>query len=221
MPNHLPPQVLLKVEVILFDLGGVLIDIDGQRVFAHWARCAGVDAASLHSRFAMDEAYHQFERGELDAAAYFAALRLRLGIDISDGDFLAGWNAMLVGEKPGIRDVLARAATQHPLYLFSNTNHPHHAAWGVDYATMLSPFARLFVSSEIGRRKPEAAAFHYVAEAIGKPPASILFFDDSAENVDGARAVGMPAVHVRTMQDIIDVLARLEQRGLAADTRRR
>lgn len=219
MPNHPRPlevlaETLPRVEVLLFDLGGVLIDIDGQRVFAHWARCAGVDAATLRSRFAMDEAYHQFERGELDAAAYFATLRIRLGIDIPDADFLAGWNAMLVGEKSGIRAVLARAAAQHPLYLFSNTNSVHHAVWGADYATMLSPFARLFVSSEIGRRKPEPAAFHYVAEAIGRPPENILFFDDSAENVDGARAVGMPAVHVSRTQDIIDVLAHLEQRGL-------
>lgn len=214
MPEHLLAQAQPKVEVILFDLGGVLIDIDGRRVFAHWARCAGVDAATLRSRFAMDEAYHQFERGELDTTAYFDTLRRRLGIDIPEADFLAGWNAMLVGEKPGIRDILARAATQHPLYLLSNTNPPHHTAWGADYATMLSPFTRLFVSSEIGRRKPEPAAFHYVAEAIGKPPESILFFDDSMENVDGARAVGMPAVHVRTTQDIIDALARLEQRGL-------
>jgi len=213
LPDEMLTQPLHQVEAILFDLGGVLIDIDGQRVFAHWARCAGTDATTLRSRFVMDEAYHRFERGELNATAYFDTLRIRLGIDISDADFLAGWNAMLVGEKPGIREVLARAATLHPLYLFSNTNRPHHAAWGVDYAAMLSPFAHLFVSSEIGRRKPEPAAFHYVAEAIGMPLESILFFDDATENIEGARAVGMPAVQVRTTQDIIDALARLEQRG--------
>lgn len=219
MPHHPPPpaqlpQTLPKVEALLFDLGGVLIDIDGRRVFAHWARCAGVDAAILRSRFAVDEAYRQFERGELDIPTYFAALRARLGIDLSDADFLAGWNAMLVGEKTGIREVLAQAAKHHPLYLFSNTNSAHHAVWGCDYAAMLSPFARLFVSSEIGRRKPEAEAFAYVAEAIGRPPENILFFDDAAENVEGARAVGMPAVHVTCTQDIIDVLAALGQRGL-------
>ena len=60
----------------------------------------------------------------------------------------------------------------------------------------------MFVSSEIGVRKPEPAAFAAIAAAIDLPLERILFFDDTLANVEGALAVGMPAVHVRSLDDI-------------------
>jgi putative hydrolase of the HAD superfamily len=65
------------------------------------------------------------------------------------------------------------------------------------------------VSSEIGHRKPERAAFDHVASAIGATPGNILFFDDGAENVTGARDAGMQAVHVTSTNSVRDVLALL------------
>jgi putative hydrolase of the HAD superfamily len=59
----------------------------------------------------------------------------------------------------------------------------------------------------MGKRKPEPDAFQAVADAIGVPLDAILFFDDTLENVQGARAVGMRAVHVRSGKDIEDAVA--------------
>lgn len=198
-----------RIEVLLFDLGGVLIDIHGERVLEHWARCAGVGADILRSRFEIDEAYREHERGERDACGYFAALRDRLGIAISDEDFLTGWNAMLGDEKPDVRTLLDRAARAYPLYLFSNTNAAHHAVWSRTLGSLLQRFQKQFVSSEIRLRKPEPQAFLHVAEAMATAPENVLFFDDVLENIHGARAVGMQAVHVRSSQDIADALAQL------------
>lgn len=203
MPRAVP------VEALLFDLGGVLIEIDFGRAFAHWARCAGVDPDTLRGRFRTDDFYVQHEIGRIDAAAYFASLRGTLGVDLADTDFEEGWGAILVREVPGIRALLEEAARQRPLYLFSNTNVSHHRLWASRHAELLAPFRRIFVSSELGKRKPTPEAFHAVAQAIDVPPERILFFDDALDNVNGALAVGMQAIHVQSIADIERAIERL------------
>ena len=63
-------------------------------------------------------------------------------------------------------------------------------------------FKKIFVSYELGLRKPDEEAFYAVAEAIGEPIHQILFFDDSPENVAIASRLGMQIVEVKTVQDV-------------------
>ncbi|HEX3098269.1 MAG TPA: HAD family phosphatase [Usitatibacter sp.] len=199
----------MTIDALVFDLGGVLIRLDWDAVFAHWARCSGADPAVLRERFAFDEAYARHERGEIDAARYFEAVRRALAIDLPDAELEAGWNALFVGEIAETTRLVAQAAERVPVHLFSNTNTAHQAAWSRDYAVALRPFARRFVSSEIGLRKPDRAAFEHVAREIGVPPGRILFFDDTEANVAGARAAGFQAVHVGSPEDVAGALDRL------------
>ena len=67
----------------------------------------------------------------------------------------------------------------------------------------------MFLSSAIGLRKPEATAFDHVVKAIGVPCERIVFFDDLAENIEGARKRGLTAVHVRSPDDVAEALAAL------------
>lgn len=204
---------MADVDALLFDLGGVLIRLDWDAVFAHWARCSGADPAALRGRFAFDDAYERHERGEIDAARYFEALRRTLAIDLADAELEAGWNALFVGEVAETTRLVAEVAPRIPVHLFSNTNPAHQAAWSRDYAQALRPFRRVFVSSEMGLRKPDRAAFEHVAREIGVPPARILFFDDTEANVAGARAAGLRAVHVRSPDDVARALDRFLDRG--------
>lgn len=194
------------IDALLFDLGGVLLEIDFTRAFAAWATAADVPLGQIASRFAFDEAYAAHERGEIGAAEYFAGLRRALGIDLSDDQFLAGWNAVIVGEIAGVRELLAAAARRWPLHLFSNTGEAHRSHWAPRHRELLQPFGRVFLSCEIGMRKPEPEAFVHVAGRIGAPPARIVFVDDTAENVAGARAAGMCAFLVRSPADIAAAL---------------
>ena len=198
-----------SADALLFDLGGVIIDIDFNRVFARWAARAGCDAASLRERFSADEPYRRHEVGAISDEEYFASLRGSLRIDIPHADFLAGWNAIFVREIPGIADLLARIAPKIPCYAFSNTNAAHELEWSQRFAGVLVHFRKVFVSSTIGLRKPDATAFQYVAKDIGVARERIAFFDDSAENIAGARACGLQAVHVRSHADVVGAVAAL------------
>ncbi len=196
-------------DALLFDLGRVVIDIDFLKVASRWAEHAGCAPEQITGRFLRDEMYHQHERGAVSDAAFFANLRTQLGIDITDAQFLEGWNAIFVGPMPGIAPLLARAAEKLPLYAFSNTNQAHIDHFSPVYAELLDHFREIFLSSSIGLRKPDADAYAHVVQAIGVPAERIVFFDDLAENVDGARAYGLKAVLVRSTDDVAAALAAL------------
>jgi putative hydrolase of the HAD superfamily len=195
------------VEALLFDLGGVLVEYDWERAFAHWGKRCGVPAARLRERFAVDAAFERYERGEASDAEYFAGLAAKLGVELGHDDLHAGWNCIFTGEVASTVALLRRIDPRMPLYVFSNTNAAHQSTWARDYARALEPFRHVFTSHEIGRRKPERAAFERVAAAIGAAPGRILFFDDVIENVQGARAAGMQAVHVRSPGDVARAVA--------------
>ncbi|HUP96896.1 MAG TPA: HAD-IA family hydrolase [Usitatibacter sp.] len=194
-------------QVLLFDFGGVLIEIDFERVFARWAELAGVPVAQVKQRFDHGEAYQQHERGEIDAAAYFAALRARLEIDLTDADFVDGWQQVFGAEIAPTVALLPRLAPRIPIHLFSNTNALHYDYWSKHYARALEPVERRFISCQMGVRKPERESFARVARELGVAPERILFFDDTLANVEGARAAGVPTVWVRSPADVESAVA--------------
>jgi putative hydrolase of the HAD superfamily len=197
-------------DALLFDLGRVVLDIDFSKVVACWAGHAGCEPAHLAGRFSWrDEFYQRHERGEISDAEFFAALRALLGVELSDAQFLEGWNAIFAGEMPGIAQLLARAAQRLPIYAFSNTNSPHVEYFSQRFADVLGHFRGLFLSSSIGLRKPDAQAYDHVVNAIGVPARRIVFFDDLAENIEGAHERGLIAVHVTSPNDVAKALAAL------------
>ena len=198
-----------SADALLFDLGRVVLDIDFSKAIACWAGHAGCEPEAIVARYVRDEAYRLHEVGKISDEAYFESLRVSLGIGISDAQFLEGWNAIFAGEMPDIAELLPRAAKQMPLYAFSNTNRPHVDYFSKEYADLLGHFHELYLSSSMGLRKPDAQAFDHVVAAIGAPAERIVFFDDLAENVEGARACGLTAVHVTSPRDVGDALKAL------------
>ncbi|MGB6252803.1 MAG: HAD-IA family hydrolase [Bradyrhizobium sp.] len=196
-------------DALLFDLGRVVLDLDFNRTLGLWAGHAGCEPASLRERFLRDKLYRRHEKGEISDEAFFAGLRSSLGVELSDAQFIEGWNAIFIGEMPGINQLLARAAKRLPLYAFSNTNAPHVAYFSGQYAEVLGHFRQVFVSSSIGLRKPDAEAYDHVVRAIGVPANRIVFFDDLAENIEGARQRGLRGVLVNSPEDVARALEAL------------
>jgi HAD superfamily hydrolase (TIGR01509 family) len=217
-PGRVDEELLYElrpVRALLFDLGGVVIDLDIGRAFQIWACRAGCDPTVIAERFSLDDSYEQHERGEIPASRYFAALRRSLGIDLSDDEFIEGWNDVYLGPVPGMAEVLSVAQRHLPLFAFTNSNPTHKSAWERLYADELRPFQMIYVSSDLGARKPETEAFRLVAKRMGFEPGEVLFFDDGPENVEGARTAGMQGVEVRSIRDVRWALSRI---GLEFDT---
>ena len=199
----------LSIQALLFDLGGIFVDISFERTLQAWSPFSPLSPNELRSAFRFDIAYERHERGEITREQYFDHLRLALQLRASDASIEAGWNAMLVGEITAARLLLERINQRIPCYLFSNSNATHKASWAARFPRVVGAFRQVFVSSDIGARKPERVAFDIVAGRIGVPPQSILFFDDLIENVEGAINADMHAAHVPSPQDLESIVERL------------
>lgn len=191
-----------SVDALLFDLGGVVIEIDFDRVFSHWALYSNQNIEFIKSRFAFDSNYERHERGEIEASEYFTSLRRTMGINITDKELIAGWNSIFVGEIPGVAAMLSDVREKLSIYAFTNSNLTHQLEWSKNYKHILNLFRDVFMSFEIGHRKPEPAAFKTVSRKIDVKLENILLFDDTLENIAGAKKIGMQAVHVTSPMDI-------------------
>jgi putative hydrolase of the HAD superfamily len=198
--------VKAPADALLIDLGGVLVALDWERMFASWSRDSGRPAEEIRRRFRFEDTYARHERGEIEAADYYAFLRKDLGLDLTDDQIAEGWGAIFAGEIPETLEMIREASRRVPTYLFSNTNHAHRSVWAGQFPNALAPFRKVFTSCELGLRKPERAAFEHIAREIGVPVQRILFLDDTPENVDGARAAGLQAALVRSPQDVRNAL---------------
>ncbi len=194
------------MKALLLDLGGVVIDVDPQRCFEYWAEAAGVDVEHIAVRWRADDAYEAFEIGAIGFDEYLVSLSTRLGISLEPDDWRAGWNALLGDPIAEVVAALPTLASRLPLYCFSNTNVVHQAAWERRHADALAPFRRIYVSWQLGMRKPSVAAYRRVADDIGVAPRDIVFLDDNAGNVEGASTAGLVARHAPNAAATLAVL---------------
>ena len=208
------PVSSTSVDALLFDLGGVVIEIDFGRAVQAWADAARVSHSRIAQRFSLDVGYEAHERGEIGAQQYCTHLRATLGVTLADEILLSGWNQIFVGPIPGVEELLGSLARSFPLYAFSNTNVAHRAFWQARYAKLLQPFSQIFCSCDLGTRKPSVDAFLEVSRRIGIAPGRMVFFDDHPDNVRGAREAGLLAHEVHSAGDI---RAALQQEGIPCD----
>ncbi|MFZ7124539.1 MAG: HAD family hydrolase [Desulfobacterales bacterium] len=195
------------IKAVVFDLGNVLVDVDFGRCLRSWSDSSGISEDVILSRFAIDEPYVRFERGEIDTAAYFAHLRRSLRIELTDAQIEAGWNAVLGEEMPHARRAIGMAKAVGPVYILTNTNAVHEAVWSEKYRDLLSGCDGLFVSSRMGCRKPERPAYTRVIDAAGIAPDKLFFLDDSDENIQGARQAGISARRIAKGENLCGVIA--------------
>lgn len=194
-------------KVLIFDLGGVLIDLHIDRSFAALV-ALGVEQSLLTEKGCLLNEYMQrYDRGDISTAEMFGYISSQLPLQVREeaGESIhlriqEMWNAMLGKYDPGKFSTIEELRERgYRVVLLSNTNDGH---WGEIerkfQATMGRPlssyFDALYLSYRMHRRKPEPEIFRALLDAEGVEPAETLFFDDSAENCDAARALGMGAV---------------------------
>ncbi len=191
------------IEVLLLDLGGVIIDIDPERTSQAFAKLGNGKILEAHSRAEQDRLFDRLERGEISAGEFRATLREKAGMEASDEAIDEAWNALLLDIPRERYRFLQRAAQHYRLHLFSNTNEIHMLGFQriVENSFGFENFRQLFegihLSYELGARKPEERAFNELLKRLGCSPQQILFVDDTKAHVQSAQEKGIKAHHLK------------------------
>ncbi|MEM6162387.1 glucose-1-phosphatase [Erwinia sp. P6884] len=181
----------------IFDLGNVIVDIDFNRVLGVWSDLGRVPLATLQSRFQMGEEFEQHERGEISDEAFAARMCEQLDIALSFEQFSAGWQAVFVGVRPEVLAIMHKLRERGDrVVILSNTNKLHCAWWPTQYPEVERAADKIYLSQEMGLRKPEAAIFRRVLAEEQVAAENAVFLDDNLANIEAARASGIHSVHV-------------------------
>lgn len=201
------------VKNIIFDLGGVIINLDMQATEQAFLNLFGEDAKLLKTVEAQEQVFHPFEKGLISDKAFRKGIRKHVGLNASDHQIDDAWNAML-GEIPKERlDFLNKLKSQYRIFLLSNTNIIHYRAFNkilqdAHQQETLSPyFEHCYYSHEIGMRKPNTDIFEHVLTQNRLQPDETIFLDDTLMHLEGASTLGVNVEHVQAERDIFSILS--------------
>jgi putative hydrolase of the HAD superfamily len=186
------------VDVVLFDLGGVLIRLGG---VSPMRELAGIDDdGDLWQRWLSCRWVRSFEAGQCSESEFAEGVVADWGLSISPAAYLDAFRRWPEGPLPGAEDLLTAARDKVSIGCLSNTNALH---WN-DRAgrwPLMAMFDFRFLSFELGLVKPDRDIFEHVARALPASPSRVLFLDDNAVNVEQACALGFSGAQVRGVEE--------------------
>jgi glucose-1-phosphatase len=180
-----------SVRCILFDVGGVLVELTGVATMLEWM-AHRLDADGLWRAWLESPAVRDYERGRIDTPSFARGVVEEFALRVDTDEFLRGFAAWPRGPLPGAHALLDALHPRLIRATLSNTNASHwpRVMLEMDFERY---FDHHFASHLIDRIKPDRDAFEHVAATVGVPAHEILFIDDNAINIDAARAFGMHA----------------------------
>ena len=199
-------EQLKQYDQLIFDLGGVLIDIDYQATEKAFVEIGMNDFKTNYSQLHQSELFDKIETGHVSPQHFINKLLEFCLVGTSPNKVVAAWNAML-GEFPNRKiEILLELKDLMPIYLLSNTNEIHMAKvyeeWNkVSNIPMDQIFTEVFLSYEIGKRKPDVSTFNWVCEKLQIEPSKTLFLEDSPQNIEGAKNAGLQTFYYQNAAD--------------------
>jgi HAD superfamily hydrolase (TIGR01509 family) len=186
------------IDLVLFDLGGVLIDFGGVGAMRE---LAGIDSDDeVWRRWLTCPWVRSFERGHCSTEDFARGVIRDWGLSLEPEMFLDAFRSWPGDALPGAEALLRNVQRRVPAGCLSNTNmlhwQDHFARW-----PFVDAFDFCFLSFEIGHVKPDQELFDHVAGVLSLPPDRVLFLDDNAVNVEGAAAAGFDARQVRGVDE--------------------
>lgn len=203
---------MTAISHVIFDLGGVLVHVGEDRVARQWAALCGRTPAEVQRAIFSPERKRPLESGRQTWDEFSAAVRAELGLDVTHDEFTRVFRTVLTPNEP-IYGLVRELGRHYSLGCCSNTSGPH---W--DEMQVSVPVVELFdprvISCEVGHMKPGPEIYRMLAEQCGTAPARILFIDDAARNVEGARAAGLASIQFKNEAQLRDELRAF---GVAVD----
>lgn len=199
------------IQNIVFDLGGVLLNIDYRRTENAFVDLGLNQFPQLYTQFYSNHLFSDLETGKIGPQDFEKALIRESGMDLRPDQIRSAWNAMLLDLPAERLELLYRLKDRYRLFLLSNTNAIHYEhftayvrqTYGLD--SLDSLFDRAYYSHIMGLRKPFAETYRYVLDREGLNASECLFIDDTRPNLSGAQEAGMHTHWLETGQSVLDL----------------
>jgi putative hydrolase of the HAD superfamily len=202
---------LKGIKNIIFDLGGVIININYQLTLAEFKKIGLKDVDKIYTQFNQLEWFDKYDKGGISSETFISEFSKFLSPGTSVEQIINAWNAMLLDFPQERAELLVKLKGRYRTFLLSNTNELHinyyfqrvKELYGYD--EMKSFFEKDYYSHRLGMRKPDKEIFEFVVRENGLLASETLFIDDTLQHVEGARRAGLRAYHLVAPETIMDV----------------
>jgi len=197
-----------NISTIIFDLGGVIMDIDVRHTLKAFSRLGIKNIENYFGHGFAASFFSDHEAGRISDEEFLKEIKKLLtqeggdeAVDISDEAVIDAWNALLLQFPPERISLLKAIRSQYRLFLFSNTNAIHYDKFREIYRNSFSGeledlFEKAYFSHSLGHRKPDTSGFELIIRENGLDPKQTLFVDDAFINVEGALKTGLKGLYL-------------------------
>ena len=196
-----------NIKNIVFDLGGVLVDLDFKNAINGLQQAGFANVKEQLQAFDQDGIFQKFELGEINADEFRTAIRENSTVTLTDEEVDALWNSMLLEVPRKKLELILELRGKYMVYLLSNTNSIHwdyvcNNAFNYRGFRVNDYFEETFLSFEMHLAKPDKAIFVKVLHEANLLPEETLFIDDSEANCKAAEELGIHAHHYHIGDDL-------------------
>lgn len=187
---------MAQTKNIIFDLGGVLLDLDFQRTIDAFEKLGVQGFEDMFSQFKADELFRKLETGHVSEGDFYEAVKNRTAQKLTEAEIDNAYNALILQFRTESLAFLENLAPDYKLYLLSNTNSIHLKYFKKLLTEQTGKplldgyFIKAWYSNEVGLRKPGAAIFEFVLKDEKLVAEETLFIDDTYLNIETAQQLG-------------------------------
>ena len=189
-----------NIGAIVFDLGGVLVELSGVSTILNWSGLP-MDEATLWQRWLTSPSVRAFESGQIATDDFADQIIVEMQLSVSRQQFLEAFAVWPKGLYPGVTALLNILRDRFTLACLSNTSELHWPRL-MNEMGLASQLDHHFASHLMGKIKPDVECFEHMLQDLNLSAGQVLFFDDNIINVDGAKKVGIHAVKVNGIEDV-------------------
>ncbi len=184
-----------EIDVVLFDVGGVLVEMKGVPTMLAWLDNK-VKVDELWALWLSSPVVREFERGRIEPNEFADQIIREMSLPVTQEEFLSAFRGWLEGLYPGALELVYSVPASFQRATLCNTSVLHWPRLMSEFE-LEHAFHHHFASHVTGRIKPDREAFQHVVDTLRCTPGAVFFLDDNSINVEAAQKVGMRAVRVK------------------------
>ena len=200
-----------NIKTIIFDFGGVILDIDPQITINEFQKMGFKDIAKTNSKELIEDIIRKFARSIYTPEVFRKRLRAFLELDVSDQKLDDAWNALIYDIPAERIEILEQVKKNYQMLLLSNSNEIHYDLYVRDlqlrfgYREFDELFNKAYFSFDVHLSKPDPEVYEFIINQHDLKPSQTLFIDDNEENIAAASKLGLKTYLLAKPERVRDI----------------